>query len=164
MSEPMRALSIRQPYAWAIAGGFKPAENRTRKIPLKYIGVPVALHASKERDDVMVLPTLEATDALLQASLDTDPLLSLGAIVAVVTFTGCHPLYNICNPAGIPQTTCSPWSEWGSYHWLVGDVRPIAEPVPCRGALGFWPVPADVERAVREQLEPKSITGKGSGA
>ncbi len=32
---------------------------------------------------------------------------------------------------------------------------PLAEPVPCRGALGLWRVPDDVESAVRAQLEAR---------
>jgi len=40
----LRALSVRQPWAWAIVQGLKPWENRSRRF--NYRG-PVLIHASK---------------------------------------------------------------------------------------------------------------------
>ena len=38
----------------------------------------------------------------------------------------------------------SPWYVPGSRAVLVENPRPLAVPVPAKGALGWWPVPADV--------------------
>lgn len=45
----MKALSVRQPWAWALFHG-KQVENRDWKNPPKYRG-PLAIHASKTFDD-----------------------------------------------------------------------------------------------------------------
>jgi len=54
----------------------------------------------------------------------------------------------------IPDTggMCSPWAVIGQYHWQLANVRPLAEPVPCKGALKLWCLPGDVEKLVRAQL------------
>jgi hypothetical protein len=33
------------------------------------------------------------------------------------------------------------------------NARPLAEPVPCKGALGLWWLPDDVDAQVRAQLD-----------
>lgn len=43
----MKALSIRQPWAWLVVNGYKPIENRPR--PLKYRG-RILVHAGKKFD------------------------------------------------------------------------------------------------------------------
>jgi activating signal cointegrator 1 len=32
----------------------------------------------------------------------------------------------------------------GRYAWVCTNVRPLPEPIPCRGALGLWDVPAEI--------------------
>ena len=71
--------------------------------------------------------------------------------------TGCHhsddcmhPTY-LVPPGG--STGCSPWAVRGQWHIELGDVRPLADPVPCRGRLGLWWLPEDVDKAV------KAVTG-----
>lgn len=39
----------------------------------------------------------------------------------------------------------------GPVGWLLEGVLPLPVPVPCKGAMGFWTVPPDAERAVLEQ-------------
>lgn len=46
----MRAMTVRQPWAWAIVHGGKLVENRTRNIAGSYRG-PVAIHAGKGWSD-----------------------------------------------------------------------------------------------------------------
>lgn len=47
---------------------------------------------------------------------------------------------------------CGPWAARGQYHWRLANVRALPEPVPCKGALGLWTLPDDVEAAVAAQL------------
>lgn len=42
----------------------------------------------------------------------------------------------------------SPWF-FGPFGWILEEIRPLAEPVPCKGALGLWTVPAHVEALMR---------------
>jgi hypothetical protein len=47
----MRAISVRQPYAWAIIHGGKDVENRSQRAAFQFkpvIGERVLIHASKE--------------------------------------------------------------------------------------------------------------------
>ncbi len=46
---------------------------------------------------------------------------------------------------------CGLWAMANQCHWRLGNVRPLAAPVPCRGALGLWTPPADVLAAVEAQ-------------
>lgn len=144
-----RGLSVRQPWAWAIAQGWKPVENRTRAFPRALAGVPVALHASRVPDAAAVLPDLVADESLTDAALFNDPLLDLGAVIAVVTFTGSH---QVCRTA-VPPAECGAWAEPGCHHWTIATVRPLAKPVPCRGMPGFWPLPPGVAATVAGRRE-----------
>jgi hypothetical protein len=147
----IRGLSVRPPWSWAIAHAGKDVENRTWRTP--YRGL-VAIHASRtvERDVLMPFPA--AIRKHLAAQRDHDPdLLVTGAIVAVADLYGCHepPSAGSCNGRGQPR--CSPWALGDQCHWQLRNVRPLAEPVPCRGALGLWRLTEDEDAAVRAQLD-----------
>ena len=45
----------------------------------------------------------------------------------------------------------SPW-WFGPVGWILADVRPLATPVPCKGAQGLWVVPPRIESIVLAQL------------
>jgi hypothetical protein len=157
----MRALSVRQPWAWAIAYAGKTVENRSRRF--NHEGL-VAIHASLGLDEPGFFPRNEAghtaarkLDALGGRSNFWDarhfyigghrhPGLGLGAIIAVARFDHCHYSADC-------HAKCSPWAIDGQWHICLDDVRPLAEPVPARGKLGLWTVPEDVESAVRAQIE-----------
>ena len=144
MAGEMRALSVRQPWAWAIACAGKTAENRTRST--RYRGL-LAIHASKtiyarDLDDPRILEAVAGKDF----EIDEGPS-SLGAVVAVAELTDCH------DATYAEGCSCSPWANPRSWHWLLKDARPLADPVPCKGALGLWRLPDEVEKAVRAQLE-----------
>ena len=156
MVPEMRALSIQQPWICAILYEDKRVENRTWAPPARVIGQAIALHASKG-------PDWDAPDYAWHAAglMPYRPgakrsawtgSLALGAIVGTARIAGYHPRFHLCNPAG-PETVCSRWSAWGECHWLLEDVKVFREPVPCRGALGLWRLPEDVEKAARKQLE-----------
>mgnify|MGYP001137357808 FL=1 len=49
----MRAITVRQPWAWAIVFGQKDVENRSRNIAGRYRG-PVAIHAGLRDDDAVL--------------------------------------------------------------------------------------------------------------
>ena len=136
----MRALTVRQPYADAIAFGTKRIENRTKPLPPKYIGVPVLLHAAKELHDsgITALDLYKVTSDPIHEWQDTR-----SAILAVIRFKGSHRCADVhwcCRPWGQVETTTTP-EVW---HWEIDEVIRIGKPVPASGALGFWTVPEDV--------------------
>lgn len=137
----MRALTVRQPWAAVIAAGHKTTENRSRGTA--YRG-PLAIHAGltwslEDNHDHRVRSALgeQVADEML---LTDDGMFAIGAVVAVAQLVDAHPADGGC---------CAPWGDptyrgRRAYHLVLADVRPLADPVPCRGALGLWRPPADV--------------------
>lgn len=156
----LRILTVRQPWAWAIIHGGKDVENRVRNIAGDYRG-GVAIHAAKADDP-------EAWRGLAHTSLPTwgrameSPLsLASGAILGVVDLVGTHhardPLFG-CEHVepieGTPlarSTFCSPWAEAGAHHLELANPRPLAEPIPFKGALGLRRLDGDTTAAVWSQ-------------
>jgi hypothetical protein len=150
----VKALSIREPWASAIAYGDKRTENRGRAT--RYRG-PIALHASLTVD--WSAPAHAWTAAGLPPYEPGYPrgpwrkILYLGAIVAVAEIVGCHPHWMCIKRDGpLKVNSCTRWGEDGQFHWLLANVRPLADPVPARGMLGLWTVPEDADSAIRAQL------------
>jgi hypothetical protein len=136
-------------------------ENRASAFPRALTGVPVALHAAIRRDEsaftdltcpaAHVFPCPAADAAFTAALRDGDRLArAAGAVIAVVTFAASH---KAC------RGPCTGWSEPGCCHWPVAAVLPLAEPVPCRGMPGFWPLPPAAGEAVAAQLPARRETG-----
>lgn len=144
----MRALTVRQPYADAIAHGAKPVENRTKPLPAKYVGVPLLLHAAKDPHATRVTAAdlAEFTGVDVTAWTDTR-----SAILAVIRFRGSHKAPDdgawCCRPWGQVTTRVQP-VVW---HWEIDQVIRLNEPVPASGALGFWTPNDDVLAAVQRQ-------------
>lgn len=130
-----RALSIRQPWAWAIVHVGKDVENRNW--PTRYRG-PVLIHAAKgmtrnEYEDAnSLIQSLvgEVDQAWLDRWLGVTAAparLDRGGIVGVAEIIGCVTHYE------------HPPSHWffGPYGFILANVRPLTF-TPCRGALGFF--------------------------
>lgn len=146
----MRALTVRQPYADAIAHRAKPVENRTRPLPSKYAGVPILLHAAKDphATNITAADIAELTGADTTRRTDTR-----SAILAQIRFRGSHLSSDdtwCCRPWGQVPTRIQP-VVW---HWEIDQVTLLDQPVPATGALGFWTVPdealAQVEQACHD--------------
>ncbi|WP_392971020.1 ASCH domain-containing protein [Streptomyces sp. LN245] len=129
----MRALTIRQPWAGAIAHQTKRVENRTWKLPAKHHGARILIHAGAQPDK--------------QAVVYGEHLDVYSAVVAVATITDCH--FDNGN-----QVCCSYWAQPGLYHWELADVIALPEPVlDVRGQLGIWTPNAELATAVEAQLQ-----------
>ncbi len=132
----MKALTVRQPWADAIAHGEKRTENRTWQPPKKHIGTRILIHAGAAYDP---MGRFIITDrGALNSWPDTR-----GAIIAVAELRDAHAAAGGC---------CAPWGEPNVYHWTLADVVALAEPVAAKGALGFWTPYGDVLAAVEAQL------------
>lgn len=154
----MRALTVQQPWAWAIIHGGKDVENRTQA--WGYRG-PLAIHAGARwsHRGASIVPDLLGDDlAVLQkyrAAMygpDQGSISPAGAIIGVVQLAGVHHAE--------PECCDSPWAEQ-SYdehggrtrrdvvHLILENPRPLPEPVRCRGALGLWTLPDHVAAEVQ---------------
>lgn len=131
----MKALSIRQPWAWAIIHAGKDIENRTWFT--KYRG-PVLIHAAKGmtiREYVDFKNSLwngaPYTEAVLRAGdLPPEKDLLRGGIVGKARIVDCVTRHS------------SPWF-FGRFGFVLADVEPLPF-TPLRGALGFF----DIDEAV----------------
>jgi len=127
----IRALTIRQPWAWAICSDRKKVENRTRAT--HYRG-PLLIHAGQRID----------YDAQMPGGLAMPPMgMVLGAVIAIAELTDCHFESRSWRYGG-SDACCGAWSELDAWHWTLANVRKLAEPIPCRGQQGLWRPPADV--------------------
>ena len=125
------ALSVQQPWAWAILHAGKDIENRTWLPPRHIIGRRLWIHASKKRQPI------EPVELLPPFSFDDDDSpgladLPLGAILGSVRVVG--------------STDSAPGHHWfnGPIGWVLVDPSPLPMPVGARGSLGLWRVPGGV--------------------
>lgn len=144
----MRILTVRQPWAWAIIHGGKDVENRVRNIAGGYRG-PVAIHAAKT-----TLATFDSQHADLWPYNRAKHV--LGAIIGVVELVDVHfgPFAEGWNPETERIQACSPWAERDVFHLELANPRPLAEPIPFRGALGLRTLDEATTAAVLTQIAP----------
>lgn len=158
----MRALTIKRPWCHCILHLGKRIENREWKRP----GVPpvcryrgeLYLHAGMGWDPNAgrLLRESGAVERITAAILgDRNQPYQTGVIVA-----RCRAIAHI-NPDGrvwldadetmeAPALAASLDLRWwhGGYALVLADVQ-LIEPVPCKGRLGVWKVPADVAEQLR---------------
>ncbi|MEV8338507.1 hypothetical protein [Leucobacter sp. NPDC077196] len=132
----MRILTVRQPWAWAIIYGGKDVENRVRNVAGDYRG-PVAIHAGAEYDrEADAHPEIRSMARARDAASLREHLIAHGEkayrrIIGVADFTGVHL------DRGQESELCSEWAETEVHHLVLENPRPLAEPIPYRGALGL---------------------------
>lgn len=129
----MKALTLIRPWPFAIFNCGKDIENRSWKpgAQLKR-GELFAIHAGKGWDEDGK-DFIEDTSGHWTLARRDHPT----GIVGVVRYLG------------VEGDSISPWF-FGPYGWRIDPVCAFtdAEVVPCRGALGLWTLPADVEARV----------------
>lgn len=121
----MKALTVCQPFAWAIIHGPKKIENRTW--PTDYRG-PLAIHAGKSRK--WLCPVLrDGTPAPAPAEM------AFGAVIGRVKLVACVRRRD-------PRVIEDPFAE-GQWCWVLEDPEPI-EPHPWRGKQRLFEVPDEI--------------------
>lgn len=139
----MKAITVRQPWAWAIIHAGKDVENRTRNLAGTYRG-PLAIHASKTclEDDFYDVQDLLPDDVEIPHRL------AYGCVIGVVNLLDVH--YGSFED-GCPSSTtlCSPWAVDGAHHLVLATPRPLPIPSQYPGRLGLWDLPAHLLRGVQ---------------
>lgn len=133
------ALTVRQPWAHAIAYCGKDVENRCWTLPDHVTRILV--HAGKVSD-----PDGWATIRAFGFGLaDIHPAgVPQSAIVAVANVAYVCDAGPRRAPCG-----CGRWAADGQYHWRLGTVWTLAKPVPCKGRQRLWYPAADVLHQVQ---------------
>jgi hypothetical protein len=122
----MKALSVRQPWAWLIVNGLKPVENRSWNT--KFRG-QVLIHAAKgmtrkEYDEAVKFCRFDCLLEMDHRKIPSYEKLERGGIVGVTTITDCvssHPSPFFSGPKG----------------FVLEDSRPL-EFTPIKGKLSFF--------------------------
>lgn len=150
----MKALSLMQPFAWAIFHG-KNVENRSWNT---YYRGPLLIHASM-KFDAAHLQWLKDNQGKLGITLPNR--FYHGAILGVVTLV--RVMRKESQEPGIGEHApsigdqqrelehlkeanseyFSPWF-FGPYGFVLKDAKPFSEPIPYRGMLSLFEVPDDI--------------------
>jgi hypothetical protein len=146
----VKALTVRAPWAWLIAHGFKPIENRDwspAELELPQ-GAAFAIHQGKQWDQAgedwvrerfpsVVFPTQEGMAAAGQ----------LGAIIGVAQYAGF-----ISDPEDLfPDLAARDWF-FGPLAWRLELAQPLFHPVAARGYQKLWNLRGADLDAVLKQL------------
>jgi hypothetical protein len=137
-----RALTLLNPWAWAITNAGKRIENRSWPIPRGLQRVLIHAGAGWDRD-------AETFISGLGFELPALNLITTSAIVAIADLNG------VCrDTVDRPRATCrcGDWAAAGQYHWQLGRVTVLADPVRVpRGAQRTWaPAPEFVSAIARQ--------------
>lgn len=118
MSKPLKAITIKQPWAWAIVAGYKDVDNRSRRT--NYRG-QLLIHAGLELDP-------KGFELLWEMGLYKMLPFELpqGGLIGIVDVVDCTKGYD------------SDWAFPGSWHWILRRPREFRGMLPCRGHLGLF--------------------------
>ncbi|EOL8937010.1 ASCH domain-containing protein [Cronobacter dublinensis] len=120
----MKAISIRQPWAWLIVNGYKDIENRSWRT--KYRG-PVLIHAASgltKHEYNAALEFCRSVNPNLPVNMPLYEKIERGGIVGIATITGCV------------DSSPSPWF-FGPKGFTLIDSQPLPF-CPMKGKLSFF--------------------------
>lgn len=155
------ALTLRQPWAWAILHAAKTTENRSWVLPQG----PLWLHAgSRARWDPAgaAHPLVQAAWRHLHGDAPLNRHTNLMPFKAVTALVRIGPSHSSGDCAGAGgqvlfpgrEILCDGWAASGQVHHQVAVTAPLPGPVECDGRQGLWPLPQDAEEAAWGQLGP----------
>jgi len=159
----VKAITVRQPWGWAIMHAGKDVENRSRNIAGAYRG-PVVIHAGLAKFEQDNMASREhsrlhggetSTGIVFGAALGTADLVDVHTVEDCWhrEFVRLASLYRNDRAAydALPDNgaggaigkarPCSPWVMDEDYHLMLANPRPFPKPIPYRGALGLWRFP-----------------------
>lgn len=141
----MKCISIKQPFAYLLCANIKNIENRTWKLPEKYKGERVLIHASADRKlNLSALTRDQYNDACdnfdWNGAMKPCDQWDRSAIIGSVRFVDCVINHEsiwaektpyLINPSEHPLKQI--------YNWVVADPILFDKPIlNVKGKLGFW--------------------------
>lgn len=170
-----RALSIKEPWAYLIAAGFKEVENRRQKFGFRG---RVAIHASAgidllrrwhDEDDSFAEEICDLHPRIYSALDDprTDErcIFAPGHIIGSVEILDCIDYDALTDsprvfaPYGKVLVPRAVWAQ-GPHCLILADARRYRYPVPAKGKLGLWRL-SDEQRAMIERAEGDLLADPG---
>lgn len=132
----MKALTVCQPYAELLIAGLKPVENRKWRTAFRG---RLWIHAGKSKDWL-------DDEELHPSELAVMRPLVFGAIIGAVDIVDC------CSVDKLSLELQQSHHANGPFCLVAQNPRRLEQPVPCRGALALWDVPADVVIQLAQQV------------
>ena len=133
----MKAITVRQPWAWAIINAGKDIENRNWNTHFRG---RVAIHAASAMTREEYKDGYERIKSInhrLKIPAYED--LARGAIIGTVEIIDCV------------QDSDSPWFG-GKHGFVLARPKKLSEPIPCKGALSFWNVPQKIGSRIKKAI------------
>ena len=135
----MKAITVRQPSAWAILHARKNIENRSWRTHLRGT---IAIHAAKGMTRSEYEAVISYFPLRWQWVVPAFEELPRSAIIGVVDLVDCV------------EESKSRWFG-GPLGFVLKNPRPI-NPIPCIGGLGFWDLHPEIERKIRRMIKISS--------
>ena len=139
----MKAITVWQPWAGALAAGIK--ENETRSWPTKYRG-PIAIHAAKKAiqhtwSDLCMND--EAREVIcrrlgLPEIIDGPATFPMGCILATAELVDCIEITPEYITTLTPDELALGDYTLGRYAWKMANVKKLPEPILIAGKQGLW--------------------------
>lgn len=124
----MKAITLRQPWAWVTLHGTRRVETRPSDPTRGWRGV-VALHAALTVDVAGMRDPRVLDEIPTDTANDEWPMMPVGAFVGLAELVDVHPATGCC----------SPWGDPHGFHLILEDPRPLQQPVGYgRGHGGLW--------------------------
>ena len=137
LADDLRALTLRQPWAWLIVEGEKDIENRPWNANLRGAFLIHAAARMTPADYRAAEEMAAAVDPSIR--LPEPEELVFGAIV------GGASIFDVLEPAAVVRG----WRMPGQYGFVLDRAWACAEPVPCRGFQRWWRPAPEILAAVR---------------
>ena len=163
----IQGFTLHQPWASLVADGYKTVETRSWPAPPGHIGHQLAIHAGKT-----LIGQSDAPEAWGPYEDQLFTSMPKGAVVAIATlddvlvirgrqgpapFTGIH--LAVCRSLSKEGTEdiyveVDPYGDFGvnRYLWMLRDVIPMAQPIPCSGHQRLWGLPLGIESEIKKQV------------
>lgn len=162
----MKAITLRHPWAFAVAFAGKDVENRDWDDRLAdlmglpaFIGSEIAIHGGSAPKRGKNKGWLELTDGIRAIHGMTGGNLPNTAAQYLARQPGPLCAEHFITPGIVALATLtgarrgseSSWAVPGQLHLELSNVRPLSQAVLCPGAQGFWTLPPDLEEIVERR-------------
>lgn len=139
----MKALTIWQPWATLIISGWKPYEFRSWAAPASIVGQRIGIHAAKRRMKMGELRDIMDYACSPQGQADGIDIACMDLLERVWRRQVELPMSAVLGtallgqPKGVQQKLDGP-----RFAWPMIAPDPFADPIPMKGAQGFWNMPS----------------------
>lgn len=141
---PLMAVTVHMPWAWLLAAGYKPLENRNWVPKIVPVGAWMAIHAGMKFDPAEVQDIMDdlQDQGVLKVRREDRPL------TLAMLMEQCGHILSVGRLDRIATQSDSRWFI-GKYGWCFDPMVRLPTPVVHRGGQGLWPVNVEALAVVR---------------